>query len=183
MPSRGDGCVPVQAQRHYEALHGSKRAGEITIMQLDDALGSGSKLTALVRQTSSTPPTKGSFSSAPAIISESARPRDNLSPIAFAGTQQSFSAFRLRTCVGDVCVAWRQVHCHRLNHWRLTLQGLRVQYTSLRCPLIVYPRFPLLVVTISPGTNRASRHSASDSRSASSSDSGLRRPHPIASAL
>jgi hypothetical protein len=45
----------LDSQRHYEALHGPIRAGEITIEQLDGALGSGPKLTELVRQARSNP--------------------------------------------------------------------------------------------------------------------------------
>ena len=41
----------LESQSHYEALHAPIRAGQITLEQLDAALGSGSKLTALVRST------------------------------------------------------------------------------------------------------------------------------------
>ena len=45
----------LDSQEHYEALHGPIRAGEVSIEQLDDALGSGPKLTSLVRASSSNP--------------------------------------------------------------------------------------------------------------------------------
>ncbi len=45
----------LESQEHYEALYYPLRAGEITIEQLDEALGSGPKLTALVRSAKSNP--------------------------------------------------------------------------------------------------------------------------------
>ena len=45
----------IDTQEHYEALHAGVRAGEVTIDQLDAALGSGPKLTALVRSAPSNP--------------------------------------------------------------------------------------------------------------------------------
>jgi hypothetical protein len=45
----------LESQEHYEALYYPLRAGEITLGDLDDALGSGPKLTALVRSAGSNP--------------------------------------------------------------------------------------------------------------------------------
>lgn len=45
----------LESQEHYEALYYPVRAGEITIEQLDEALGSGPKLTALARSAKSNP--------------------------------------------------------------------------------------------------------------------------------
>ena len=45
----------LESQRHYEALHGPIRSGQITLEQLDAALGSGSKLTALARTSDANP--------------------------------------------------------------------------------------------------------------------------------
>jgi len=45
----------LDSQAHYEALHSAIRAGEISAVQLDAALGNGAKLTALVRSSPSNP--------------------------------------------------------------------------------------------------------------------------------
>lgn len=45
----------LESQEHYEALYYPLRAGEIALEQLDDALGNGLKLTALVRSACSNP--------------------------------------------------------------------------------------------------------------------------------
>jgi hypothetical protein len=45
----------IQSQRHYEALYYPIRAGIITPEQLDEALGDGKKLTALVNAHTSNP--------------------------------------------------------------------------------------------------------------------------------
>jgi len=45
----------LESQEHYEALYYPVRAGEISLEALDQALGSGPKLTALVRSMKSNP--------------------------------------------------------------------------------------------------------------------------------
>jgi len=45
----------LESQEHYEALYYPLRAGEVSPEQLDDALGSGPKLTALARSAKSNP--------------------------------------------------------------------------------------------------------------------------------
>jgi hypothetical protein len=45
----------LDSQEHYEALYYPVRAGEITLEALDQALGSGPKLTALARSAKSNP--------------------------------------------------------------------------------------------------------------------------------
>lgn len=45
----------LESQEHYEALYYPVRAGEVTQDDLDRALGSGPKLTALARSASSNP--------------------------------------------------------------------------------------------------------------------------------
>ncbi len=45
----------LDSQAHYEALHGPIRAGEITVEQLDEALGNGPRLTSLVRESQANP--------------------------------------------------------------------------------------------------------------------------------
>jgi len=45
----------LESQEHYEALYYPVRAGEVTLEALDQALGSGPKLTALVRASRSNP--------------------------------------------------------------------------------------------------------------------------------
>lgn len=45
----------LHTQQHYEAIYYPARAREITIEQLDEILGSGPKITELVRKCSSNP--------------------------------------------------------------------------------------------------------------------------------
>lgn len=45
----------LESQEHYEALYYPVRAEEISLAQLDEALGSGPKLTALVQSAKSNP--------------------------------------------------------------------------------------------------------------------------------
>lgn len=45
----------LESQEHYEALYYPVRAGEIGLRALDDVLGNGAKLTALVRSAPSNP--------------------------------------------------------------------------------------------------------------------------------
>jgi hypothetical protein len=45
----------IESQRHFEALYRPIREGEITPKELDEAVGNGAKLTALVREAKSNP--------------------------------------------------------------------------------------------------------------------------------
>ncbi len=56
-PDGSDAIVDfgLESQEHYEALYYPVRAEEISLSQLDDALGNGPKLTALVRSAKSNP--------------------------------------------------------------------------------------------------------------------------------